>query len=55
MRSFAGSIADGEPFKLLPAHQIRKVRGHQKSTESKWKKGDVGMAKRFSIKYGNKG
>ena len=51
MRSFAGSIADSEPFKLLPAHPIRKVRGHQKSTESKWKKGDVGMAKC----YGNKG
>ena len=30
MRSFAGSIADGVPFKFLPAPKIRKVRGRRK-------------------------
>ena len=57
------------PFKFLPTHRylpstpptnIRKVRGcrkkyGQQTLTSKWKKGYVGVAKRFSKKYGNKG
>ena len=42
MRFFASSIADGAPFKFLPAHQYEEVGGRRKSTESKW---NVGMAK----------
>ena len=34
MRSFALSIADSALFKFLPTHQIRKVRGRQKSAEN---------------------
>ena len=30
MRSFGGSIADGAPFKFLPAHQYREGKGSSK-------------------------
>ena len=50
------------PRLLIPPTSIKKVRGLQKSTETSnrkkctsKKKGDGGMAKRFSKKYRNKG
>ena len=71
MRSLAGSLDDGvlADAILIPPHppilptNIRMVRGPQKVRKlvtqkpftTKWKKGDVGMAKRFSKKYANKG
>ena len=58
----AGSLADGvladtisiSPHPPIPPTNIRKVTGHRKSMETK-KKGDVGVAQRFSKMYGNKG
>ena len=67
MRSLTGSLGDGVPADaiLIPPHppnkegkgSAKKVRKlvTQKTFTSKMKKGDVGMAKRFSKKYGNKG
>ena len=46
------------PRPVLPPNIIWKVRGRRKSTETKYyymKKGDVGMAIRYSKKFGNKG
>ena len=62
-RSLAGSLADGvladailiPPCPPILPTNIRMVRGHQKGTVSKRRKGDGGMAKCFSNKYGNKG
>ena len=71
MRTLAGSLVDGvladailiPPRQLIPPTNIRKLRVLRKSTETSTKKkhllvnekGDVGMAKCFSKKYGNKG
>ena len=63
MRSLAGSVADGvladtiliPPYPLIPLTNTRKVRCRRKKYENHEKKGDVGMAKRFSTKVRKQG
>ena len=45
MRSFPDSLADGAPFKFLPAHQYMEGKGLSKVWKVNLKKGYVGMAK----------
>ena len=60
LRSLAGSLADGVQADTIliplrsPVPQYKEGKGLSKKVQ-KHEKRDVGMAKRFSIKYGNKG